>query len=62
MIQLNILELAKQGDTNAINNLVNEWLGTPSITTKTTFKQDCLQVMLESDKVPEQQLLVPTNS
>lgn len=59
MIQLNILELAKQGDTNAINSLVNEWLGTPSITTKTTFKQDCLQLMLESDKVPEQQLLVP---
>lgn len=59
MIQLNILELAKQGDTNVINSLVNEWLGTPSITTKTTFKQDCLQPMLESDKVPEQQLLVP---
>ncbi|MDZ8110032.1 MAG: hypothetical protein RM338_31165 [Nostoc sp. DedQUE12a] len=59
MIQLNILELAKQGDTNAINSLVNEWLGAPSITTKTTFKQDYLQVMLESDKVPEQQLLVP---
>lgn len=59
MAQSNILELAKQGDTSAINTLVNEWLGLPSITTKTTFKQDCLQVMLESDKVPEQQSLVP---
>jgi len=48
MIQLNILELAKQGDTNAINTLVSQWLNLPIITPKTSFKQNCLQIMLES--------------
>lgn len=59
MIQLNILELAKQGDTNAINTLVNQWLNLPRITPKTSFKQNCLQIMLESIEVPVQQLVVP---
>ncbi|WP_242046459.1 hypothetical protein [Cylindrospermum sp. FACHB-282] len=59
MTQPNTIELAKQGDTGAINTLVNEWLNSPSIKTKTTLKQDCLQIMLESAKVPEQQTLVP---
>ncbi|OUL22899.1 hypothetical protein BV378_23615 [Nostoc sp. RF31YmG] len=59
MTQLNTLELAKQGDTNAINTLVIEWLGLPSITAKTSLKQDCLQVMLESANIPEQNSLVP---
>ncbi|MEH1889086.1 MAG: hypothetical protein V7K92_06290 [Nostoc sp.] len=58
MIQLNILELAKQGDTNAINTLVNQWLNLPRITPKTSFKQNCLQIMLESFEVPVQQLVV----
>ncbi|MEH2404769.1 hypothetical protein [Nostoc sp.] len=59
MIQLNILELAKQGDTNAINTLVSQWLNLPIITPKTSFKQNCLQIMLESFEVPVQQLVVP---
>ncbi len=59
MIQLNILELAKQGDTNAINTLVSQWLNLPIITPKTSFKQNCLQIMLESIEVPVQQLVVP---
>ncbi|MEH2107313.1 hypothetical protein [Nostoc sp.] len=59
MIQLNILELAKQGDTNAINTLVSQWLNLPGITPKTSFKQNCLQIMLESFEVPVQQLVVP---
>ncbi|MEH2255431.1 hypothetical protein [Nostoc sp.] len=59
MIQLNILELAKQGDTNAINTLVSQWLNSPRITSKTSFKQNCLQIMLESIEVPAQQLVVP---
>ncbi|NDJ24999.1 hypothetical protein GS682_25800 [Nostoc sp. B(2019)] len=58
MTQQNILELAKQGDTNAINTLVSQWLNLPSITAKTSLKQDCLQIMLESVKVSEQQSLV----
>ncbi|MBD2197244.1 MULTISPECIES: hypothetical protein [Calothrix] len=59
MTQLNTLELAKQGDANAINTLIIEWLGLPSITAKTSLKQDCLQVMLESENIPEQNSLVP---
>ncbi|MEH1908791.1 MAG: hypothetical protein V7L05_03795 [Nostoc sp.] len=59
MIHLNILELAKQGDTNAINTLVSQWLNLPIITPKTSFKQNCLQIMLESIEVPVQQLVVP---
>ncbi|MCC5645083.1 hypothetical protein LC607_19495 [Nostoc sp. CHAB 5824] len=59
MIQLNILELAKQGDTNAINTLVSQWLNLPTITPKTSFKQNCLQIMLESFEVPVKQLVVP---
>ncbi|MEA5623571.1 hypothetical protein [Nostoc sp. UHCC 0251] len=59
MIQLNILELAKQGDTNAINTLISQWLNLPRITPKTSFKQNCLQIMLESFEVPVQQLVVP---
>ncbi|MDJ0733835.1 MAG: hypothetical protein QNJ47_07055 [Nostocaceae cyanobacterium] len=54
-----ILELAKQGNNDAINTLVNQWLGIPSITVKTNLKQDCLQVMLESTEVPEKQSVVP---
>ncbi len=59
MIHLNILELAKQGDTNAINTLVSQWLNSPRITSKTSFKQNCLQIMLESIEVPAQWLVVP---
>ena len=59
MTQLNILELAKHRDINAINILVREWLNLPSITTTTSLKQDCLQVMLESVQVPEQHSVVP---
>ncbi|WP_392479213.1 hypothetical protein [Nostoc sp. C110] len=59
MIQLNILELAKQGDTNAINTLVSQWLNLPRITPKTSLKQNCLQIILESIEVPVQQLVVP---
>ncbi|MEH2435596.1 MAG: hypothetical protein V7K25_15340 [Nostoc sp.] len=59
MIQLNILELAKQGDTNAINTLVSQWLNLPAITPKTSLKKNCLQIMLESFEVPVQQLVVP---
>ncbi|MBC5794928.1 hypothetical protein H5968_07135 [Sphaerospermopsis sp. LEGE 00249] len=59
MNQSNNSELAKSGDINAINNLVNEWLQSPSITVKTTLKQDCLQIMLESAEVPEKESIIP---
>lgn len=59
MTQPNILELAKQGDTQAIASLMNRHLHPKGITAKVTFKDTCLEVMLESAKVPNQQILVP---
>jgi len=54
MTQLNIVELAKQGNTNAINTLLMQWLNLPNITAKTNLKQDYFQVMWE-DILPELQ-------
>jgi uncharacterized protein (DUF697 family) len=52
-------QLAKQGDANAIVNLINRWLNSPNITVKASLKQGCLQVMLESTPVPTQNIIVP---
>jgi len=58
MVQSNTIELAKSGDINAINDLVNQWLNSSSIIIKTTLKQDCLQIILESATVPEQEPII----
>ncbi|RCJ26943.1 hypothetical protein A6770_01855 [Nostoc minutum NIES-26] len=58
-MQLNIVELAKQGDTNAINTLIDQWVKLFNVTAKTSLKQNCLQIILESIEVPTQQLVVP---
>ncbi len=58
MTQLNILELAKQGDTNALSHLFNQYLQPQGITAKASCKHDCLKVVLESVEVPEQDYLV----
>jgi dipeptidyl aminopeptidase/acylaminoacyl peptidase len=55
----NFVELAKQGDVSAITTLIGQWLNSQSITTKASLKDGCLQVMLESVQVPEQQVVVP---
>lgn len=58
MTQPNILELAKQGDTQAIASLMNRHLYPKGITAKVAFKDACLEVILESAQVPNQQILV----
>jgi hypothetical protein len=58
MTQSNILELAKQGDVDAIASLMNRHLHPKGITAKVIFKDACLEVTLESDQVPDQQILV----
>ena len=55
----NFEELAKQGDVNAIATLISQWLNSQSITAKVSQKDSCLQVMLISAQVPEQQAVVP---
>jgi hypothetical protein len=57
MTQLNILELAKQGDAKAIALLLNRQLQPKGITATAALKDGCLQVMLEAVEVPSQQVL-----
>ncbi|MCC5643166.1 hypothetical protein LC607_09475 [Nostoc sp. CHAB 5824] len=58
MTQPNILKLAKQGDVQAIASLMNRHLQPKGITAKVAFQDACLEVMLESAEVPNQQTLV----
>lgn len=59
MTQPNLLELAKQGDARAIAALINRSVQPKGITVvKAAFKDSCLQIMLESATVPNQQALV----
>lgn len=58
MTQPNILKLAKQGDTQAIASLMNRHLHPKGITAKVALKDACLEVILESAEVPNQQTLV----
>jgi len=58
MSQHNLLELAKQGDANAIATLINQALQPQGITAKASIKNGCLQIMLEAQQVPNQQVVV----
>ncbi|BAT55593.1 unknown protein [Nostoc sp. NIES-3756] len=58
MTQAKLVKLAKQGNTQAIAFLMNRHLKPKGISAKVILKDACLQVMLESAKVPNQQALV----
>jgi len=58
MSQQNPLELAKQGNPNAIAALINRNLKPKGVTAKVSRKDDCLRVMIESNEVPNQDSLV----
>jgi uncharacterized membrane protein len=53
------LESAKQATPQAIAALINRYLEPKGITAKSSFKDGCLQIMLESTNVPSQKVLVP---
>jgi hypothetical protein len=55
----NLLSSAKQGNPKAIAVLISRSLQSKGITAKAAIRSDCLQIMLESAQVPEQQALVP---
>ncbi len=57
-VQPNLLQLAKQGDPKAIAALMNRSLQPKGVTAKVAFKDGCLQIMLESAQVTDQQALV----
>ncbi|MBD0390840.1 MAG: type IV pilin-like G/H family protein [Nostoc sp. C3-bin3] len=58
MTQLNLLELAKQGDAQAIASLMNSQLQPKGITVKTNLTSGCLMVIAESESEPEQSFVV----
>jgi hypothetical protein len=58
MIQQHILELAKQGDVEAIAVLLNEELKPQGITATVGRKQNCLYISLEAEQVPHKDTLV----
>lgn len=58
MSQSNLLELAKQGNVEALTTLLNRSFQPKGITAKATLKDSCLQIVLESAQVPDQQALV----
>ncbi len=57
MTQDNLLELARKGDPRAIAQLINQSLQPNGITATATVKNGCLQVILEAELVPKQQIL-----
>lgn len=59
MTQQNLLQLAKQGNADAIATLINRHLQAKGITAKAVLKDKCLQVMLEAAHPPSQKILVP---
>ncbi|MBD1863864.1 MULTISPECIES: hypothetical protein [Trichocoleus] len=56
--QPDLLKPAKQGNIEAIAALMNRLLQPKNITAKASLKDNCLQMMLESEQVPNQQVLV----
>lgn len=52
------LELAKQGNVQAISDLMNRHLQQRGVTAKIVRKDDCLQILLQSSETPEQEALV----
>ncbi|MBF2067920.1 MAG: choice-of-anchor D domain-containing protein [Calothrix sp. C42_A2020_038] len=58
MIQLHTEELAKQGDVNAIEALINELLKPKGVKAKVGLKNSCLYIALASAQIPEKQALV----
>ncbi|MDZ8222397.1 MULTISPECIES: hypothetical protein [unclassified Nostoc] len=58
MTQPNILELARQGDTQAIASLMNRHLHPKGINAQVAFQDTCLEIILESAQMLNQHILV----
>lgn len=57
MAQTNLLELAKQGDPQAIATLMNRSLQPRGMTASVDRQGNCLYVMLQAEQVPNRQVL-----
>ncbi|MBD1862823.1 MULTISPECIES: hypothetical protein [Trichocoleus] len=58
MTQSEVLAQAKQGDPQAIAQLMNRSLQSKGITAKVNRKEGSLRVLLESDQLPDQQIMI----
>jgi hypothetical protein len=58
MTQQNFLKLAKQGNSKALAVMLNQSLKPKNITAKVGLKESCLQILLESAQIPDQQDMV----
>jgi Abnormal spindle-like microcephaly-assoc'd, ASPM-SPD-2-Hydin len=58
MTQQQILELAKQGDIHAIEELINELLKPQGVTAKVGLKDSCLYVALAAANISDRKILV----
>jgi hypothetical protein len=58
MTQSEVLAQAKQGDPKAIAQLMNRSLQSKGITAKVNRKEGSLRVLLESEQLPDQQIMI----
>lgn len=58
MSESNLLMLAKQGNAKAIAAMLNKSLQPKGVTAKVGVKDDCLQILLESAQIPDQEAMV----
>lgn len=58
MTQQDIKELAKQGNAKALATIINQSLKSKNTTAKVGVKDNCIQILLESAQVPDQQTMV----
>jgi signal peptidase I len=58
MSQLDLLELARNGQPNAIATLINRALASQQITATVQLAHGCLEVLLESDQLPNQRAAI----
>jgi Domain of unknown function (DUF4115) len=59
LMQANLLELAKQGDPQAIATLMNQALNTQGVSIQATLRQECLHILMESQYYLEPNRIVP---
>ncbi|OUL33482.1 hypothetical protein BV372_16290 [Nostoc sp. T09] len=59
MVPTNVLDLAKQGNADAIASLINYQMQSQGITAKVTLQDNCIYVLLESATVPDQKTVAP---
>ncbi|HCF28212.1 MAG TPA: hypothetical protein DEV81_13650 [Cyanobacteria bacterium UBA11049] len=55
MTQTNLIELAKQGDAQAIADIISYLMRAQGVTAKAALKQDVLELILEASQVPNRQ-------